>query len=127
MSASVYILEPQELFVPELSGVVAEAGGRVVRTAQMLDVAEIVSLRVDFALLDLDYTLHGVTDGLAYFRGAAAGVKPIVLTDQRDLGELGRYRAAGAIAVIAKSVSPEQLIGALREVFDVGALRRIAM
>lgn len=126
-SPSVYVLEPQELFVPELTRLVAEAGGHVVRTAHMLDVGEIASLRVDFALLDLDYTMLGVMDGLAYFRGAARSVKPILLTDEHDPRTLGRYRAAGAVAVIAKSVSAEHLTAALREVFDVGALARIAM
>jgi DNA-binding NarL/FixJ family response regulator len=124
MSPSVYVLEPQELFIPELSRIVVAAGGRVVRSADTIDIEELVSLRVDFALLDLDYTWQGVMDGLAYFRGAAARVNPIVLTDERDFDRLARFRAAGAIAVISKSNTADQMSAALQEIFDVGALRR---
>jgi len=126
-SPSVYVLEPQELFTPELSRIVVAAGGRVVRSADTIDIAEIVSLRVAFALLDLDYTSQGVMDGLAYFRGAAARVKPIVLTDERDFDRLASFRAAGAVAVISKSVSADQMRRALQEIFEVGALQRIAI
>jgi len=123
MPKSVYVLEPQAIFIAELSRIVAAAGGRVARIAQSMDIAEIASLRVDYALLDLDYAAGGVLDGLTFFRGAAPKVKLIVLTEQRDFSRLARYRDAGATAILPKAMSGDELCCALRETFERGAHR----
>ncbi len=117
MSRTVFVLEPQTVFIPELSRIVGAAGGRVTMFAEGFDVIEIAALRVEYALLDLDYALPGVLDGLAYFAGAAPRVKPIVLTNQRDFRPLARYRDAGAV-VLPKALSCPELIHALRAIFQ---------
>lgn len=114
----VYVVEPQMLFVPILNRIVFAAGGSVVRVADSLDIKEIASLRVDFALLDLDYTEQGVADGLAMFRAFASRVKPVVLTEERDSVRLAEYRDAGAVAVLTKHMDPSDLSDALRELFE---------
>lgn len=116
MFRTVFILEPQTVFLPELGRIVATAGGRVTSFAEAFDVLEIGALRTEFALLDLDYALPGVLDGLAYFSAAAPRVKPIVLTSQRDFRPLARYREAGAV-VLPKALSSAELTLALRAVF----------
>jgi hypothetical protein len=116
MFRTVFILEPQTVFLPELGRIVATAGGRVTSFAEAFDVLEIGALRTEFALLDLDYALPGVLDGLAYFSAAAPRVKPIVLTSQRDFRPLARYRDAGAV-VLPKTLSSAELTHALRAVF----------
>jgi DNA-binding NarL/FixJ family response regulator len=116
MSRTVFVLEPQTVFLPELSRIVAAAGGRVTTCADAFDVVEISALRADYALLDLDYALPGVLDGLAYFVAAAPRVKPILLTHQRDFRPLARYRDAGAV-VLPKSLSSSELMHALRAIF----------
>ena len=118
MSTSVYVIEPQALFVPELTRLVAAAGGRAVRFADSLDVEEIMSLRTDFALVDLDYSDIGVLDGLAFFRGVAPEARVIVLTDETDFGLLEHFRAAGAVAVLSKSLSADEFCDALRSTFE---------
>jgi len=125
MSPSVYLFEPQALFIPELSRIVAAAGGHVVRSADLLDINEVVSLRAEYAILDLDYTHFGVLDGLAYFRAAAPGVAAIVLTEERDFNRLTRYRHAGASAVMSKAMSADEMRDALCEVFGSSALYRL--
>jgi DNA-binding NarL/FixJ family response regulator len=117
MSPSVYVIEPQALFVPELTRLIAAGGGRAVRFADSLDVEEIVSLRTDFALVDLDYSAIGVLDGLAFFRAVVPDARVIVLTDEKDFATLERFRAAGAVAVLAKSLSAEEFSEALRATF----------
>jgi DNA-binding NtrC family response regulator len=117
MSRTVFVLEPQTVFMPELSRIVAAAGGRVTTCSDVFDVVEIGSLRTDYAILDLDYALPGVLDGLAYFSGAAPRVRPIVLTNQRDFRPLARYREAGAI-VLPKTLSSPELVHALRAIFS---------
>jgi CheY-like chemotaxis protein len=118
---TVYLLEPQTLFVPALTEVVAAAGGSAVRSAGAIDVEELASLRTDYALLDLDYTEVGVVDGLAIFRAVAPSIKLILLTEERDLTQITRYRNAGAAAVISKTLSAERMRDALRTVFQGSA------
>jgi DNA-binding NarL/FixJ family response regulator len=129
MSPSVYMIEPQALFVPELARIVAAAGGTVVRFAEALDIEEIVSLRTDYAIVDLDYSEIGVLDGLAFFRTVATEVRVIVLTDETDFATLEQFRAAGASSVIAKSMSAGEVSDALRAMFerDSGAAPRIGV
>ena len=117
MSTSVYVVEPQALFIPELSRIVASAGGHVTRFSESLEIEEITSLRADYAILDLDYTTYGVMDGLAFFRALAGSVKPIVITEERDFNQLARYRHAGATAVLPKAMSADELRTALHDIF----------
>lgn len=117
MEPAVFILEPQTLFVPELAQVIALAGGRVVRAATHIDVEEIASLAADYALLDLDYTAHGVLDGLAYFRAAAPSVRAILITAEHGPDWLERCRAAGAWAVVSKDSDREEIAALLRGAF----------
>jgi hypothetical protein len=116
MSRTVFVLEPQTVFIPELSRIVAAAGGRVVACSDSFDVLEIAALRAEYALLDLDYALPGVVDGLAYFLAAAPRVRPIVLTNQRDFRPLARYREYGAV-VLQKALSCGELMFTLRAMF----------
>jgi DNA-binding NarL/FixJ family response regulator len=127
MSPSIYVVEPQALFVPELYRIVAAAGGHVARFAESLDVEEIVSLRTDYALVDLDYAEISVLDGLAFFRSVAPDVRVIVLTEERDFAMLERFRIAGASTVLAKSMSADEVSDALRAAFerDAASPRRI--
>ena len=111
MSRTVFVLEPQTVFIPELNRIVSAAGGRVITWSDAFDVVEIAGLQTEYALLDLDYALPGVLDGLAYFSGAAPRVRPIVLTNQRDFRPLARYREAGAI-VLPKSLASSELVHA---------------
>jgi len=116
MSRTVFVLEPQTVFIPELSRIIAAAGGRVVAASDSFNVLEIAALRAEYALLDLDYALPAVLDGLAYFLAAAPHVKPIVLTNQRDFQPLARYREYGAV-VLQKALSCGELMFALRAMF----------
>ena len=116
MPRTVFILEPQTVFLPELSRIVSAAGGRVTSVSDAFDVLEISALHADYALLDLDYALPGILDGLAYFSAAAPRVKPIVLTNQHDFRPLARYRDAGAV-VLPKALSSVELSHALRAIF----------
>jgi DNA-binding NarL/FixJ family response regulator len=126
MSKSVYVLEPQAIFIPELSRIVAAAGGHVVRSADSLEIMEIVSLRADYAILDLDYTIHGAVDGLAFFRSLAGwSVTPLLLTEERDFNQLARYRNAGAAAVLPKTMTADELRDALGDIFRSGAQHRL--
>jgi len=118
MSPSVYVLEPQALFIPELNRIVSCAGGHVMRSAQCVDAREIASLRADYAILDLDFTGFGVLDGLASFRAFAPDVKAILITEERDPKRLASFRRAGAAAVLSKGMTTGALQRSLHDVFQ---------
>jgi len=52
---AVFILEPQMLFVSDLTQTIARCGGTVVRVVDRLENLDLGSLRADVAILDLDY------------------------------------------------------------------------
>ena len=119
---SVYVVEPQSLFAPEIERLVAVAGGRVIANASALDLDDIVAAAPEFVLLDLDYTAYDVADALDVLHAEAPHVRPIVLTDRHRRGWLQLTRAHGAASVVAKAASEQELVHDLRVVLDGGAV-----
>jgi DNA-binding NarL/FixJ family response regulator len=119
---TVYVVEPQALFGPELARLVHAAGGRVVGHASVLDLDAIISASPSVALLDLDYTDYDLDDVLRVLRAEAPAVRAVVLSAQRGAGWLDACRANGAASVIAKAASERELVHDLRVVFDGGAV-----
>ncbi|HYW52367.1 MAG TPA: hypothetical protein VE826_00285 [Dongiaceae bacterium] len=119
---SVYVVEPQSLFGPEIARLVGEAGGRVVATSAVLDLDAIIAAAPEFVLLDLDYTFYDLTDVLDVLRSEAPLVRPVVLTAERGRGWLARSRAFGAASVVAKAASEREMIHDLRVVLAGGSV-----
>ncbi|HWT05346.1 MAG TPA: hypothetical protein VN224_06275 [Xanthomonadales bacterium] len=119
---SVYVVEPQALFGPELARLVGAAGGRVVGHSQVLDLDAIITASPDVVLLDLDFTDYRLADVLDALRAEAPSIRPVVLTSERGPGRLDACRANGAAAVVAKAASERELVHDLRVVFDGGAI-----
>jgi DNA-binding NarL/FixJ family response regulator len=119
---TVYVVEPQALFGPNLARLVGEAGGRIAGTASTLDLDAIIAAAPDAVLLDLDFTAYDVADVLDVLRAEAPRVRPIVLTAQRGSGWLELCRTSGAASVVSKAATEEELVHDLRVVFDGGAV-----
>ena len=119
---TVYVVEPQTLFGPELARLVNAAGGRVVGHAPVLDLDAIITALPDVVVLDLDYTDYELLDVLDVLRAEAPTIRPVVLTSEREAGRLEVCRANGAAAVVAKAASERELVHDLRVVFDGGAI-----
>lgn len=119
---SVYVVEPQSLFGPEVARLVGEAGGRVVATSAVLDLDDIIAAAPEFVLLDLDYTPYDLGDVLDVLRSEAPLVRPIVLTERHGSGWLARSRAYGAASVVAKAASERELVHDLRTVLAGGSV-----
>jgi DNA-binding NarL/FixJ family response regulator len=119
---SVYVVEPQSIFTPEIERLVGEAGGRVVGGSVALDLDAIITAAPEFVLLDLDYTSYDVADVLDVLREEAPLVRPIVLTDRHRHGWLQLTRARGAASVVSKAASEQELVHDLRVVLDGGAV-----
>lgn len=119
---TVFVVEPQALFAPELVRLVAEAGGRVVAASAILDLDAIITAAPEVALLDLDFTDYELLDVLDVLRAEAPEIRTVVLSAERHPGWLAECRAAGAAAVLAKAAGTSDLVHDLRVVLDGGAV-----
>jgi DNA-binding NarL/FixJ family response regulator len=119
---TVYVVEPQALFGPELARLVDAAGGRVLEHSPVLDLDAIISASPNVVLLDLDYTNYHLADVLDVLRAEAPSIRPVVLTAEREAGRLDACRENGAAAVVSKAASERELVHDLRVVFDGGAI-----
>jgi DNA-binding NarL/FixJ family response regulator len=119
---SVYIVEPQSLFEPELERLVSLAGARVAGSSAQLDLDEIIAAAPDAVLLDLDFTAYDVVDVLDVLQAEAPAIRPVVLTSERGRGRLEQCRAYGASAVVSKDASDLEMVHDLRVVLDGGSV-----
>jgi DNA-binding NarL/FixJ family response regulator len=119
---SVFIVEAQALFGPELVRLVEAAGARVVGQAETLDLDEVIGAHPDVVLLDLDFTVYDVIEVLEVLRAEAPSIRTIVLTGERTRGWLNAARDAGAASVCSKATTEEELVHALAVIFDGGEL-----
>lgn len=119
---SVYIVEPQSLFEPELERLVNLAGARVAGSAALLDLDEIIAAAPDAVLLDLDYTAYDIVDVLDVLQAEAPAIRPVVLTSERGPGRLDQCRTYGAAAVVSKAATEHEMVHDLRVVLDGGSV-----
>lgn len=114
-----FVLEPQTLFVSELTQTIARCGGDVIRVAESLDTLEISAVRADMAVLDLDYASNGVLERLAIVRGAAPpNMHLVVVTGEHGPGWAYRFQHAGACGVISKASTAREFDAALRRILS---------
>lgn len=118
----VYVVEAQALFGPELVRLAEAADGFVVGSSVTVDLDDMLAAAPDVVVLDLDATGYDVVDIVALLRAEAPLVRIVILTAEHELGWLERCRTAGASAAIAKAASEDELIHALRVVFDGGTI-----
>ncbi|HEV3089042.1 MAG TPA: hypothetical protein VGX96_17655 [Candidatus Elarobacter sp.] len=119
---TVYIVEPQSLFEPELERLVNLAGARVTGSSAALDLDEVIAAAPDAVLLDLDYTDYDVVDVLDVLQSEAPAIRAIVLTSERGRGRLAQCRSNGAAAVVSKAATEREMIHDLRVVLDGGTV-----
>jgi DNA-binding NarL/FixJ family response regulator len=119
---SVYIVEPQSIFGPELERLVGEADARVAGVSARLDLDDIIEAAPDAVLLDLDYTEHDTADVLDALQAEAPAIRPIVLTAEHARGRIATCRSNGAAAVVSKAASEEELVDDLRVVLSGGSV-----
>jgi DNA-binding NarL/FixJ family response regulator len=119
---SVYIVEPQSIFEPELERLVNLAGARVAGSSAQLDLDEIIVTAPDAVLLDLDFTAYDVADVLDVLQAEAPAIRPVVLTSERGRGRLDRCRAYGAAAVVSKDATDLEMVHDLEVVLDGGSV-----
>jgi DNA-binding NarL/FixJ family response regulator len=113
-----YVVEPQILFVPYLSDVLAGAEMRVVRVAMTLDVDDIRATGPEALFVDTDFLDVDPADAVSAMREALPRAFICAYTD----GERAdRLRFAGANCVLSKRSGAGEITDALRTARSRGA------
>jgi DNA-binding NarL/FixJ family response regulator len=108
-----YVVEPQSLFVPYLSDVLAGAELRVVRVAPNLDVDDIRATRPDALFVDTDFLDVDPADAVSAMRAALPRAFICAYTNGEGQ-RADRLRFAGANCVLSKRSGPREIADVLR-------------
>ena len=108
-----YVVEPQSLFVPFLSDVLAGAELRVVRVAPTLDVDDIRASRPEALFVDTDFLDGDPADAVSAMRAVLPRAFICAYTDGEG-ARADRLRFAGANCVIPKRFGAGEVAAALR-------------
>jgi DNA-binding NarL/FixJ family response regulator len=109
-----YVVEPQSLFVPYLSDVLARAEMRVVRVAPTLDVDDIRAARPEALFVDTDFLDVDPADAVSAMRAALPRAFICAYTDGEG-ARADRLRFAGANVVLSKRYGDTEITDALRK------------
>jgi DNA-binding NarL/FixJ family response regulator len=115
-----YVVEPQSLFVPYLSDVLARAELRVVRVAPNLDVDDIRATGPEALFVDTDFLDVDPADAVSAMRAALPRAFICAYTDGAG-SRADRLRFAGANCVVSKKSGPGEVADALRTARARGA------
>ena len=108
-----YVVEPQSLFVPYLSDVLARAEMRVVRVAPTLDVDDIRANHPEALFVDTDFLDVDPADAVSAMREALPRAFICAYTDGHGAGA-DRLTFAGANCVLSKRSGDREITDALR-------------
>jgi DNA-binding NarL/FixJ family response regulator len=108
-----YVVEPQSLFVPYLSDVLADAELRVVRVAPSLDVDDIRATRPEALFVDTDFLDVDAADAVSAMRAALPRAFICAYTDGEGM-RADRLRFAGANCVLSKRSGRGEIADVLR-------------
>jgi DNA-binding NarL/FixJ family response regulator len=111
-------VEPQSLFVPYLSDVLARAELRVVRVATGLDVEDIRASHPEALFVDTDFLDVDAADAVSAMREALPRAFICAYTDNEHTD---RLRFAGADCVVSKRFGAREITSALRTALSTPA------
>ena len=112
------MVEPQSLFVPYLSDVLAGAELRVVRVVPTLDVEDIRASRPEALFVDTDFLDVDPADAVSAMREALP--RAFICAYTEDEGT-ERLRFAGANCVVSKRSGAREITSALRTALSTPA------
>jgi DNA-binding NarL/FixJ family response regulator len=107
-----YLVEPQSLFIPYLSDVLAAAELRVVRVAPTLDVDDIRASHPEALFVDTDFLDVDPADAVSAMRAALPRAFICAYTDRQG-ARADRLRFAGANCVLSKRSGEGEITDAL--------------
>lgn len=110
-----YVVEPQSLFVPYLSDVLAKAEMRVVRVAAHLDVEDIRRTEPEAVFVDTDFLEVDPAEALSIVRETLPSTFICAYTDGEGASRPDRLRYAGANCIVSKRSGPREVLDTLRD------------
>jgi len=109
-----YLIEPQALFVPFVTRLLAEAGLTLVGSGPHLDQQVLAAARPHAVVVDLDYLDKGELTALRQLRGFVPGASILAFSSRADHMFAAACHVAGANAVFSKDISEDRLIAGIR-------------
>ena len=121
-----YLIEPQLLFVPYLSRLLADAGLEVVATSDDVDARDITAHDPAAVFVDVDYFERGAPNALCRIRQVAKTAAVIALSNANDPTFEAACFISGANAVLSKNVGAETVLRTVRALVPAASLVRSA-
>ena len=115
-SVRTYLIEPQLLFVPYLSRLLANAGLDVVATSDDVDGKDIAAHDPAAIFVDVDFFDRGAANAICRIRQVARGAAVIAFTNADDETFQASCYISGASAVLSKRASIDAIVRAVRSV-----------
>ena len=110
-----YVVEPQGLFVPLLSEVLAASGLEVVEVGANLDVPRVLLLEPDVIFIDPDFAPVDTLEAVRTLRSLLPHARICIYTSRHQPSYSRSCVEAGATCVIAKVATESELVDALGE------------
>ncbi len=115
-----YVVEPQSLFVPYLSDVLAQAQMRVVRVSTNLNVDDIRRTHPEALFVDTDFLDCDPADAVSAMRAALPSALICAYTAGEGASRADRLRYAGADCVLSKSSGQHEIAEGVRVARETG-------
>lgn len=114
-----YLIEPQLLFVPYLSRLLANAGLDIIATSDDVDAKDIATHDPAAIFVDVDFFERGAANAICRIRQAAKHAAVIAFSNVDDPTFEAVCYISGASAVLSKCTTIDAIVKALRSVMPV--------
>ncbi len=118
-----YLIEPQLLFVPYLSRVLADAGLQIVATKDDVDVKDIAAHDPAAIFVDVDFFERGAPNAICRIRQVAKNAAVIAFSDSEDTTFEASCYISGANAVVSKRAGIDAALKSVRALVPGPSLR----
>ncbi len=114
-----YVIEPQTLFLPFLTRVLAQAGLHVIATSEDLDLKDIAAHDPAAVFVDLDFFVRGAPYTLCRIRQVVRNAAIIAFCDADDATFEAMCYISGASAVLSKRSGIDFVLKSVRDLVPV--------
>ncbi len=121
-----YLIEPQTVFVPFLTRLLADAGLSVIATNQEVDPKHIVAHDPAAIVVDVDFFARGAPNALCRIRQVAREVPLIAFSESDDPTFEAACYISGASAVLSKGCGAETMLRSVRGALKAPAARPLS-
>ena len=109
-----YLIEPQSVFIPFLTRLLASAGLDIVATSEDVDVRDIAAHDPAAVFVDVDFFVRGAPNALCRIRQVARSAAIIAFSDDEDATFEATCYISGASAVLSKGSGIDYVLTTVR-------------